>query len=198
MYIYRTLSPEEQEELIRARRERGHPAHQPPHPHRDELYYLITAACYNHRKHIHTPERRQQVLDHLFENLLSAQIELRAWVVMTNHYHVLLHTKDFEQIGKAIKRVHGPTAVAWNRVDGAQGRKIWYRYADRAIRSEAHYYTTLNYIHFNPCRHNEVTSPYDWPWSSVHWYRAEYGRDWLRDLWASYPLHDYGKGWDDV
>jgi putative transposase len=43
-----------------------------------------------------------------------------------------------------------------------------------------------------------VTSPYDWPWSSVHWYLEHEGRAWLRDVWQRYPLRSYGKDWDDL
>jgi hypothetical protein len=35
-YEYSKLSPEEREELLRIRRERGYPLHAPPHPYRDE------------------------------------------------------------------------------------------------------------------------------------------------------------------
>jgi putative transposase len=76
------------------------------------------------------------------------------------------------------------------------GRKIWYRYCDRAIRSQRHYYTTLNYIHYNPVKHDLVKSPYDWLESSVHWYLETYGREWLRETWVRYPVRDYGKGWN--
>ncbi len=75
--------------------------------------------------------------------------------------------------------------------------KVWYRFSDRAIRSERHYQATLNYIHYNPVKHNCVDSPYDWNESSLHWYLEVYGREWLRDGWVNYPVRDYGKGWDD-
>ena len=75
-------------------------------------------------------------------------------------------------------------------------RKVWYRWCDRAIRSERHYYTTLNYIHYNPVKHSLVKSPYEWVESSVHWYLQAYGRQWLRDSWTQYPVQDYGSDWD--
>ena len=34
--------------------------------------------------------------------------------------------------------------------------------------------------------------------SSVHWYREQYGRAWLQDLWTRYPVRDYGRNWDDL
>ncbi len=74
---------------------------------------------------------------------------------------------------------------------------MWYRYSDRAIRSERHYFAALNYLHYNPVKHGWSHSPYDWRESSVHWYLAHFGRQWLRDAWIEYPVLDYGKDWDD-
>ena len=172
--------------------------HQPPHPIQDASHYLLTAACYEHQHHIHTTERRQMLLNLLFEQFVQQGMEIHAWAVLTNHYHLLVHVTEFEALGDIFQRVHGRMSYEWNQEDDARGRKVWYRYSDRAIRSDRHYYTTLNYIHYNPVKHKLVTSPYDWPWSSVHWYLQHHGREWLRNLWVSYPLRDYGKTWDDI
>lgn len=160
MYEYRKLSEQERKDLVQQRLAQGYPPHSPPHPIRDQEFYLLTAACYEHKKHLHTPKRRQEFLDLHFEQFIS-------------------------------------TSRQWNLEDDSLGRKVWFRYTDRAIRSERHYYTTLNYIHYNPVKHGDVDSPYNWAESSVHWYREHHGVEWLRDLWREYPLKDYGKGWDD-
>ena len=198
MYEYRKLTPEEQQELVRQRKAQGYPPHAPPHPIQDRDYYLLTAACYQHTHHMHSSQRRQEILNRLFEIMISAGVEIQAWVVLLNHYHLLAFVPDFGVLGDCFKGVHGPTAVTWNREDGVSGRKVWYRFADRAIRSDAHYYTTLNYIHYNPVKHGWATSPYEWQESSVHWYLEHYGREWLRDSWRTYPVRDYGQGWDNL
>ena len=74
--------------------------------------------------------------------------------------------------------------------------QLWYRFTDRLIRNERHYYTTLNYIHYNPTKHGYVRRPLDWICSSVHRYLDRFGIEWLRDAWQEYPVRDYGKGWD--
>ena len=197
MYEYRKLSPEERQELVEARRSLGFPPHSPPHPIHDAEYYLLTATCYEHRRHIETTARRRQVLDMLFEQCTSSGIELRAWVVLPNHYHLLAYVPDFSVLGNIFRLVHGPTATQWNREEAKPGRKVWYRYVDRAIRSERHYFTTLNYIHYNPVKHSYSASPYEWSESSVHWYLKHHGREWLRELWVTYPLRAYGEKWDE-
>jgi putative transposase len=198
MYEYRRLTPEQRTELVQERLARGFPPHSPPHPVRDRTLYLLTGTCYEHVCHMRSANRRQQVLDALFEHFLMAGMELRAWSVVPNHYHLLVDSVEMNALGGVFQAIHGPTARQWNLEDDRMGRKVWFRYSDRAIRSERHYYTTLNYIHFNPVKHGWAESPYDWAESSVHWYLEHFGREWLRDIWAKYPVRDYGHGWDDV
>ncbi len=134
----------------------------------------------------------------LFEELNRSGIEIHAWVVLTNHYHLLAQVGQPKSVGDVFRFVHGHLSRQWNLEDEAIGRKVWYRYTDRAIRSERHYYTTINYIHYNPVKHGFAKSPYDWKESSVHWYLNQLGREWLRDVWMRHPLSDYGRGWDDL
>jgi putative transposase len=143
-------------------------------------------------------ERRQQLLDSLFENFQTAGLEIRAWAILPNHYHLLAYVPDFALLTNIFRHVHGATSRYWNLSDCQQGRKVWCSFTDRAIRSERHYYTTLNYLHYNPVKHGWVASPYDWVESSVHWYLEFLGREWLRDQWNLHPTRDYGQGWDDL
>jgi putative transposase len=196
MYEYRKLSPDEKKQAVIERLARGFPAHAPPHLPIDKATYLLTAACYEHQCHMLATERRRALLDRFFEEAIMADIGLLAWVVLPNHYHVLATVEVFERLSGVFGRTHGATSHAWNEADGSKGRRVWYRYADRLIRSESHYFTTLNYIHYNPVKHGWADSPYAWAESSVHWYLANCGREWLRDLWMRYPLKGYGQTWD--
>ena len=196
MYEYSTLTAEQRRELVEERLSRGYPPHSPPHPLRDHLLYMLTASCYRHACHMESRARRDQLLDELFEVFITRGTEIRAWVVLPNHYHLLAHVNDFDALGNCFRLVHARMSLHWNTADAAPGRKVWYRFTDRAIRSEAHYHTTLNYIHYNPVKHGWTQSPYDWTHSSVHWYLQHFGREWLRDLWTRHPVRNYGRGWD--
>jgi putative transposase len=197
VYEYRNLTPEERAQVIEDRKRHGFPSHAPPHPVRDRTQYLITAACYEHNGIMTRAQRRQQLLDLIFEVFISTGVDILAWVVLPNHYHLLLDLPNFDQLGRLVRSCHGPTARWWNLEDDQTGRKVWFRYTDRAIRSERHYYTTLNYLHYNSVKHGRSQSPYDWAESSVHWYLACQGREWLRELWQRYPVRDYGRSWDE-
>ena len=197
MYDYRKLTPAEREAVVRQRLEKGFPRHESPHPTRDRAYYFLMAACYEHLHHMRAQARRETVLEKLREQSERQGVTLRAWVNLPNHYHILAEVTAFDALGEFFRFVHGPTARLWNQADSRPGRKILYRYGDRAIRSARYYAVTLNYIHYNPVKHGWVASSYDWQESSVHWYEAYYGPDWLRALWRDYPVRDYAQDWDD-
>ena len=197
MYEYRKLTPEQRREVVEQRLRMGYPPHSSPHPLKNHPFYLITAACYEHKHRLISSERRQELLNQLFETFTGEGIQILAWVVLPNHYHLLTQEVDFPWLSRQLRLIHGRFAYRWNQEDGLSG-KVWCSYSDRAIRSERHYYATLNYIHYNPVKHGFMGSPYDWKESSVHWYLEQNGREWLRDCWVKYPVKDYGKGWDDA
>jgi putative transposase len=85
----------------------------------------------------------------------------------------------------------------WNLEEKSAGRTVFHRAADRQIRSDAHFWATLNYVHHNPVRHGYVKRWTDWPWSSASDYLRAVGRDEAARIWLSYPVLDYGDGWDD-
>jgi len=195
MYEYRKLSREQQRKLVEERLQKGHPRHTPPHPIRNQPYYLITAACYEHKHRLNTAARRQLLFEILSEALNSQGITVYGWVILPNHYHILISTVDFLWLSQTLRLIHGQTARQWNLEDGKRG-KFWCSYSDRAIRDDRHYYQVLNYLHYNPVKHGFANSPYDWEQSSIHQYLQDKGQEWLRSCWVEYPVKDYGREWD--
>ena len=65
------------------------------------------------------------------------------------------------------------------------------------MRSDRHFWATMNYIHHNPVRHGYVTRWQEWPYSSVHEFLAGMSRDEAERIWHEFPLGDYGAGWDE-
>ena len=196
MYEYRNLNRELQQRVLQQRREAGLPLHELPHRVNEGNLYLLTGANYEHRHIMATPERRDDFAEKLLSGLMALpEVELFAWCLLPNHYHLLarLDQSDFAAMSA---RLHNGTATQWNREDAAPGRKVWFRYCDRDIRGERHFWVSMNYIHANPVKHGYVRRAYDWPWSSVHYYAEQWGRAALRELWRAYPVLNFGDKWD--
>lgn len=196
-YAGHRLTNHERAERVRARRLAGFPLHAPPHPFREVGAFLITAATYLHQPHLSTPERRSSFKATLCARLSETDIDLHAWVILPNHYHVLVDVPQFEQLAAVIKSLHGTTSRQWNLEDDCVGRRLWYRYYDRKIRNEAHFMQALNYIHANPVKHGYCTQALEWPWSSLPGYLQVEGAEWLADQERVFrPDKAFGDGWD--
>jgi putative transposase len=196
MYDYRRMTFEEQQLVLEHRRERGLPLHAPPHFRGVSGTYLITSACYEHNAVFQAPDDLSWLTGKLLEAFAAADLPHPAWVVLPNHYHVLLEAKDLAVVGEVLRLVHSRTATAINGRHWQRGRKVWYRFSDRMMRSERHYFATVNYVHYNPVKHGHIDEMSSWPWSSVHDYAETRGEQWIAQTWRNYPVGDYGQGWD--
>ena len=142
------------------------------------------------------PGRLKWFEQELLGHLQQQSLKVAAWVVLPNHYHVLVKIPEMKDFSKAQGELHGRTSFEINSEDNERDRQVWYRCSDRFMRSERHYFTTLNYIHNNPVKHGYVDKWGDWAYSSFHWYLENKGRDWLIELWREYPVLNYGDKWD--
>ncbi len=198
-YEYRKLSPAQRKEILEERKIQGYPLHAPPHPFREEGTFLITAANYEHEPALQTPERRTEFETLLLTSFQDVGAKIIAWVILPNHYHLLVTIEAFEIISDLLQYIHGSTSYRWNQEDSLTGeRKVWYRFSDRMVRNETHLHRAVNYIHYNPVKHGLVDDVYNWQWSSLFLYEDEKGQEWLRENWKEYkPSSQFGKGWDD-
>jgi putative transposase len=184
--------------LLAWRKERGNPWHSPPHrPNFGHLRFHITAACFEHQSYIgHSPERMVAFARDLLAVFAAHASQTFAWCVLPNHYHALVEAPDILGLLHELGRFHGRTSHAWNGEENARGRKVFFRAVERAMRSERHFWATLNYVHHNPVRHGYVERWTDWPWSSAPEYLAQTDPHEAKRIWREYPLGDYGEGWD--
>ena len=93
--------------------------------------------------------------------------DLKAWVIMPNHVHVVLRLHGDEVLSKVMHSLKSFTAHRANKLLGRSGRFWNKEYYDRFIRDENHMNTTIRYIHRNPVTAGLVENPEDWPWSSA-------------------------------
>jgi putative transposase len=191
------MTPSQRVETLRQRKAAVRPWHAPPHFASGPNVYLLTAACFEHKPILNGENRLHAFQERLIEGLRHQEwADLRAWVVLPNHYHVLARV-DLERFRSWSHRLHNATATQWNREDRCLGRQVWYRFADRRIRGERHYWATVNYVHVNPVRHGWVKKASEWSHSSLTRYLSDLGRERMVALWTGYPVDRYGEGWDE-
>ena len=158
------MPPAERERLLDYRRTQNLPWHSPPHRTLGFTgQYFVTAACYEHAAIIgKSPERLTKCEQQILHACAQQASQIYGWCVLPNHYHVLLSCLDLSALTQALGHFHGRSSFRWNAEDGARGRKVWFRCFDREIRSERHFWATMNYINHNPVHHGLVDKWQDW------------------------------------
>jgi putative transposase len=199
MYRWRTLTTEQRDEVLLQRAQLKRPFHSVPHVDSGHRHYLITAACFEHAPHIGlNVERMSGFTNRLLQTLHGGTTSIDAWVVLPNHYHALVSTRDVLSLLKALGHLHGAVSHAWNGEENARGRQVWCNAAETVIKSGDHFGAARLYVHHNPVKHGYVAKWTDWAWSSAGDYLAEVGRERAVEELRTLDVSSFGKGWDDA
>ena len=100
-----------------------------------------------------------------FRHGAMTMYELHAWVVMSNHVHLLI-TPSVDPV-KIMKSLKWFTAREGNRMIGSRGAFWQDETYDRLVRDGREFERVKNYIEWNPVRAGLVKEPEDYPWSSA-------------------------------
>ena len=115
--------------------------------------------------------------------------QLDAMVVLPDHLHAMLtlppDDNDYSIRWALIKSGfsrHLPKIERINKSRKIKGeRGIWQRrYWEHLIRDELDYASHVDYIHYNPVKHQYVDYAVDWPYSTIHDYisQGNLSNDW--------------------
>jgi REP element-mobilizing transposase RayT len=146
---------------------------------------------------VHRDADRAAFVRTLGEACLRAGWRLHAFVLMTNHYHLLLETPEPNLVA-GMRWFQTTWTVRFNRFHGLSGHLFQGRYKAILVDSQANgYLTTLSdYIHLNPVRAGLIgleDKLFSYPWSSYPWYAALAGRP----SWFEPGRVLGGLGWKD-
>jgi putative transposase len=120
-----------------------------------------------------------EIVENSFRFRHGQDYELRAWVIMPNHVHLLFKVFSIP-MSQLINAWKGFTAKRANKFLGRSGQFWQDGYWDTFMRDGAHERRTQRYIEENPVKAGLVVSGKEWPWSSMH-FRDAYERLCLSD-----------------
>ena len=192
------MTEQQRRDVLQARKRRNLPWHSPPHwDYSRELSFLISVACFEHAPVIgKTPQRMAECEQGVLSVCSGCETEVFAWCFLPDHYHLLLRTDRIKELRRQLGLFHGRSSFTWNGEDNRRGRQVWHNCFDRPMKSERHFWVTLNYVHHNAVHHGYVARWQDWPYSSAARFLEEVGREKAMEIWEEYPLLEYGKKWD--
>jgi putative transposase len=97
-------------------------------------------------------------------------VAIHAYVLMSNHLHVLATPETAEGIPLMMQAVGRTYVRRFNQRHGRSGTLWEGRYKSTLIQAERYLLACMVYIDLNPVRAGLVADPADYPWSSHHHY----------------------------
>jgi putative transposase len=114
-------------------------------------------------------------LDKLREYADKYQVAVHAFVLMTNHVHLLMTPSTDTGVSQLMQSL-GRYYVRYINHTYRRSGTLWEgRYKSTLVDEEAYLLTVSRYIELNPVRAQMVSRPRDYPWSSYH--RNALGKD---------------------
>lgn len=132
---------------------------------------MITAGTLHKEHFFHKPEYLDLLQSTLFLLAEKYQIDLKAWALFSNHYHLILKVNGVSNtLSRFISHFHSQSARELNALESKVGRRIWYQFWDTELTYQDSYHARLRYVMQNPVRHNLVTDAKEYPWCSAQWF----------------------------
>lgn len=110
----------------------------------------------------------QNYLQRLYDSLEKYECYLHAYVLMTNHIHLIITPPEENSIPNTMKRLGSGYASYFNHCYWRTGPLFEGRYKSAVIESEQYLLTCMKYIELNPVRAGIVKNPSEYRWSSFH------------------------------
>lgn len=170
----------------------------PPRIEYSDALYHVTSRGNARQTLFHTDQDRQRFLIQLESNLESYGVVLYAWVLMTNHFHLVVRTPR-ANLSRFMQRLNSSYSLYYRYKHRKPGHVLGGRYKAPAIEDEEYLLAVTRYVHLNPIRTGEqkrrtkaeqVDYLESYRWSS---YPAYAGRVVFPEWMSDHVLKGYGR-----
>lgn len=125
----------------------------------------------NNRQPIFASNADYETLLSMFEeHSAKSHVAIHAYVLMSNHFHLLATPETAEGIPAMMQAVGRRYVRYFNQRQGRTGTLWEGRYKSTLIQAERYLLACMVYIDLNPVRAGLVADPADYPWSSHRHY----------------------------
>jgi REP element-mobilizing transposase RayT len=132
--------------------------------HLPDAGFHITARTQNGAQHF-TPEMRGDIADDIKQAAHSFGHTLLAYVVMPNHFHIVLKQGE-APLAWVMQRIMQRTVMRVRRAHGGEGHVFGRPYWAGTCTNPGYLRRAIVYTHLNPCKAGLCASADDYAWSS--------------------------------
>ena len=143
---------------------------------------FITAVCHRRNPVLANDAYKELLLTVMREVKTEIPFRVLAYVILDDHFHWLIRVDENDACSRILKSVKLRFTHRWKQARNVtKPTTLWQRrFWDHIIRDAEDLNRHMDYIHYNPVKHEVVADPTDYPWSSfhVHQSKGRYPKGW--------------------
>jgi putative transposase len=121
----------------------------------------------NNRSDIFLAEQDYLFFLHTLRNAsVRHQMDVHAYALMTNHFHIIATPRTATGLSDAMRVVGAKYVGYFNRRHERTGCLFGGRFKSSVIDTDAYWFTCMRYVELNPVRAGLVSDPAEYRWSS--------------------------------
>ena len=125
--------------------------------------FFVTSVTANRRRLFQVEANANLLLNVLEQNRSKGRLQIHAFVVMPDHFHLLLTPAEDVSLEKAMQFIKGTFSFQLK-----SKRKVWQEsYNEQRIRDASDFNQHQSYIESNPLRARLAARPSEYPFSSA-------------------------------
>lgn len=131
--------------------------------------YHVTARGNERKEIFHTKKDYERFKDYIMGAQDKYDLLLHGYVLMTNHYHLIIETPK-ANLNKIMHYINGSYTTYFNRNQGRNGHLFQGRYRAILVDVDRYLLELSRYLHLNPVRAGLVKRPEEYGYSSYRSY----------------------------
>lgn len=155
--------------------------------------YFVTSVTY--KKNPILIENAQVLSSSIEYYKQEYNLDIIAFVILPDHFHIIINPKHHNLSG-IMRKIKLKFSGKYRHSRSIEKGRIWQnRFWDHIIRDENDLNKHIDYIHYNPVKHNYIQNPFSWENSSIHKFREKniYADDWGTNFDYSKLNGDFGE-----
>jgi len=133
------------------------------------LYHVYNRGC-NRQNIFKDPKDFEHFKEHLRDYRQRFEASIYHWVIMSNHYHLVVELKNPEVISKLMAGLHRSYSHYHHRVYATSGFLWQGRFKMQPIQKELYLIACGRYVERNPVRAGVVNQAWEYEYSSARHY----------------------------
>ncbi|MFQ5965177.1 MAG: transposase [Candidatus Scalinduaceae bacterium] len=132
-------------------------------------FYHVSSRGNEGRNIFNSDMDKEKFLSYLENAHQRFNLIIHAYCLMDNHYHLLVET-PFPNLSRSMQMINSSYTTYYNLKNKRLGHLFQGRYKAILVDKDSYAQVLSRYIHLNPVRSKITSTPYEYFWSSFHYY----------------------------